>query len=368
MWKESFRTGIDVIDRQHKELFEKTAILLRGANDSVENNRELCISTIRFLENYAVSHFTYEEDYLLSIDYPDFAEHKMQHDKFLQSVVSYEQKMEESDFSAKHVKEFTGMLATWLIYHVADIDLRYAKPPKYSGGKDSRASAPTATAAATTTAASSATASAASATATSATASAASATATSASASAAPAPASAASAHATSAASDTASAASAPATSASAAAAARNHGEMVRDGIISTLNMMAGLEEQSFKDADLFDAGGDGAVSVDVGITGAASGYMTFVYPVPFIKNLMTSLMNYTPSEIGEMEISALFELTNIIGGNICGQIQKNENRRCDVMPPSLSDISIDEPDERICLETGIGVIKTDLVVDYLAA
>jgi len=290
MWKEKFRTGIEIIDAQHKELFDKAGVLLAGANDSVDENREKCVSAIRFLESYAVSHFAYEEAYLRSVNYPDYNEHKAQHERFLQSVLGYEQKMIESDFSPKHVKEFTGMLATWLIYHVADVDLRYAS---YMRG-DGRAAQ---------------------------------------------------------------------------AEAARKHCDMVRASVVSTLNMMAGLDEQSFEFVNVPGAdGGGGSVSVEIGLTGDISGYITFVYPVAFIKNLIFALMNYTPDNIGEMEISALFELTNIMSGNICGQISKAENMLCDIKPPVLLDMSIAEPDERVFLETGIGVIETDLVVGYPAA
>ena len=289
MWKEKFRTGIEIIDAQHKELFDKTEVLLKGANDSVDENREKCVSAIRFLENYAASHFAYEEEYLQSVDYPLFDEHKAQHERFLQSVLGYEQKMIESDFCPKHVKEFTGMLATWLIYHVADVDLRYANYIR-GDGRESQA------------------------------------------------------------------------------AVARKHCDMVRDGVVSTLNMMAGLDEQSFVIVNTPGADVGGSVSVEVELTADISGYIAFVYPVPFIRNLIFALMNYTPENIGEMEISALFELSNIMSGNICGQISKAENLLCDIKPPVLLDMSLAEPDERIFLETGIGVIETDLVVEYPAA
>jgi len=288
MWKEHFRTGVDIIDDQHKELFDKTGVLLRGVNDSVENNRDLCISTIQFLKDYAISHFAYEEKLLQSVEYADFAEHKTQHEKFLQSVMNYEQKMIETDFGAKYVREFTGMLATWLIYHVADVDVRYVE---YMRGVE----------------------------------------------------------HST-------------------RAAARSHKDMVRNGVVTTLNMMAGLEEQSFAFVDIYDADGGDYVSVEVGLTGDISGYIAYVYPVPFIKNLIYALMSYTPDDIGDMELSALFELTNIISGNICNQMSKAESKLCDIKPPSIADMSIIEPDEKFYLDTGIGVIETDLVVEYLAA
>jgi len=289
MWKEKFRTGIDNIDAQHKELFDKTGVLLRGANECVESNRDICISTILFLKGYAINHFSDEEKYLKSVNYPDIDDHIAQHKKFIQSVLDYERRMIETDFSPKVVKEFSGMLATWLIYHVADSDLKYAV--------NAQKAAQTA-----------------------------------------------------------------------GTAAAHNHADMIWNSVVSTLNMMAGLEEQVFSTAGLSDMDCEGAIPVEVELVGGVSGYVTFVYSVPFIKNLVYALMNYTPDHVGDMEISALFELTNIMSGNICGQISKSINNFCDIKPPSLSEMDITEPDEQVFLNTGIGVIETNLVIEYPAA
>ena len=300
MWKEKFRTGIDIIDAQHKELFDKAGVLLAGAGECVESNRENCIATVLFLKNYSISHFAYEEEFMQSVDYEDFAEHKVQHEKFMQSVLFYEQKMMESDFDQRYVKEFIGMLATWLIYHVSDVDMRYVR--HISGDRVGETPPESGVA------------------------------------------------------------------QVSAASGGRRHADMVRSGVSSTLAMMAGLEDDSFSVVDCLDADEGDSMSIEVGLTGDISGYITYVYPKEFVKNLIFSLMNYMPAEIGELEMSALYELSNIMSGNICGQMSKIENKLCDIKPPTLLDMNAFEPDERIYLNTGIGVIQTDITVDYEAA
>lgn len=122
LWKEEFCIGVEMIDRQHKELFDKVYELLNEINDSVDHRRDECIAAILFLKDYAVKHFAAEEAYQESIGYPEYEEHKKLHVKFVQSVLDHEKKMTASNFAEKDVKEFAGMLVTWLLYHVADTD------------------------------------------------------------------------------------------------------------------------------------------------------------------------------------------------------------------------------------------------------
>ena len=125
MWNESFRIGVENIDRQHKELFKKTEeLLIEVRNESVEyaDRKEKCISTILFLKDYAVKHFADEEAYQISINYKDFDAHKKLHEKFVETVLQHEKKLTESDFAKTDVSEFAEMLVAWLLYHVVDAD------------------------------------------------------------------------------------------------------------------------------------------------------------------------------------------------------------------------------------------------------
>ena len=140
MWKESLRIGVDHIDAQHQELFRITDELLKELRGSSEQRKQKCISTVHFLKDYAAKHFAEEEAYQQSIGYKGFAAHKKLHDKFRETVMLHENKMAASDFADKDVKEFTGMLIAWLLYHISDADQKYVKevePPEiahdYSG-------------------------------------------------------------------------------------------------------------------------------------------------------------------------------------------------------------------------------------------
>ncbi|MDR1735506.1 MAG: bacteriohemerythrin [Oscillospiraceae bacterium] len=122
MWKDSYRIGVASIDEQHKALFDATEKLLSNLRENHNSRREECIAAIAFLKDYAVRHFADEEDYQLSVGYRDYKAHKKLHQGFVKTVLFHKKKMTESDFDLKDIKEFTGMLITWLTYHVAGID------------------------------------------------------------------------------------------------------------------------------------------------------------------------------------------------------------------------------------------------------
>jgi hemerythrin len=133
MWKESLCIGVEGIDEQHKALFDKTEELLKNVNSGVDNHKQECIAAILFLKDYAVKHFQDEEAYQKSIDYPEYEEHKELHESFIQTVLSHEKKMAESDFAEKHVKEFTGTLVAWLVYHVSNTDQKIGQYLRENG-------------------------------------------------------------------------------------------------------------------------------------------------------------------------------------------------------------------------------------------
>ncbi|MDR1703644.1 MAG: bacteriohemerythrin [Clostridiales bacterium] len=122
MWKDSYRIGVDTVDEQHKALFDATEKLLSNLRNHQDTRKQECMSAIAFLKDYAVRHFADEEAYQVSIGYKDYAAHKKLHEDFVQTVLSHEEKMTKTDFDLRSIKEFTGMLVTWLTYHVAGID------------------------------------------------------------------------------------------------------------------------------------------------------------------------------------------------------------------------------------------------------
>jgi len=273
MWKDKLRIGVDIIDEQHKKLFDRIGSLLKQLNESGVKHRQECIDAIVFLKEYAVEHFANEEAYQQSIGYKGFAAHKKLHEGFIKTVLEHEQKMLASDFAEKDVKEFTGMLVAWLLYHVANSDQKIGKEAKP-------------------------------------------------------------------------------------VEILHSHSDIVCYSIFDVLNKMAGLDTALMKRVESHSETFDETVVVEVGFTGDISGYIDLCYPDFFIKNLMHSMMGFTPEIIGELEISALFEMSNIISGTICRQITKDGDIFCDITPPQITHRSDVSPDERLALDTGQGIYQ----------
>lgn len=128
MWKERYKVGVDMIDTQHKELFDRTEKLIHiiGSENAASRSRE-CVEAITFLKNYAAKHFAEEEEYQLSISYGDIDKHKSLHRVFTSTVLKSEQKLIDANFNIPVLKEFAGFLTSWLTYHVVGVDQKLRK-------------------------------------------------------------------------------------------------------------------------------------------------------------------------------------------------------------------------------------------------
>jgi len=122
VWKESFSIGIGDIDHQHK-------IFLGYLNDcylQVSGGRKAQISPAIFnrLKAYAATHFSFEEELMLSNGYPELDVHKQQHRYFDAQVLELEAALlSEGEKSAESLLAF---LRDWYLKHILEQDKRYA--------------------------------------------------------------------------------------------------------------------------------------------------------------------------------------------------------------------------------------------------
>lgn len=124
MWKEHYKVGVETIDTQHEELFNRVSEFIKNVQgkDSWESKVSKVKETLSFMQEYVVFHFEEEENYQESIGYADIDSHKKQHQKFTQGIHQYVTRFETEGFTKELVQEFGGKLITWLIMHVASID------------------------------------------------------------------------------------------------------------------------------------------------------------------------------------------------------------------------------------------------------
>jgi hemerythrin len=123
-WDDRYSIGIPLIDEQHKELLRQTNDLYAACLKSEEEARAFFKMVIHSMVEYVGVHFSTEEKMLEKIKYPDFEEHKRQHDEFVKEVLAHVQAFEEGKKLVPN--NFVRFLKDWLLAHIAVSDKKYS--------------------------------------------------------------------------------------------------------------------------------------------------------------------------------------------------------------------------------------------------
>ena len=127
LWKDEYKVGIEKIDEQHRQLFDKIEQLLEIAKSGDKNsNQQKCMEIIDFLVDYTVFHFNTEEALQREKKYVSYAQHIKIHTEFKNTVQAYKELLNR-DFSAKSLKSFIGTMLAWLVNHVCVCDRKIVK-------------------------------------------------------------------------------------------------------------------------------------------------------------------------------------------------------------------------------------------------
>ncbi|PLX70165.1 MAG: hypothetical protein C0602_06700 [Denitrovibrio sp.] len=118
-------TGNDEIDDQHQKLLETVESILSEL-DTGENYEEVK-RLLDFLVAYIDEHFEEEESVMLKNRYPEFAQHKSEHDLFKMRIrtlhMSRQVTNHNHDILVLTVKE----AKRWIIQHVMKSDIKLAR-------------------------------------------------------------------------------------------------------------------------------------------------------------------------------------------------------------------------------------------------
>ncbi|MCX8172843.1 MAG: bacteriohemerythrin [Archaeoglobaceae archaeon] len=121
-WNENFNVGVEEIDEQHKKLVEMLSNLL---SEMKRGQGKILISkTIEEMMNYAKVHFATEEKYMALYKYPNFAYHKKEHEKFIESAKNFYENYMKGNLTAVELMNF---LKNWLVEHILGSDKNLGK-------------------------------------------------------------------------------------------------------------------------------------------------------------------------------------------------------------------------------------------------
>ncbi len=122
VWSDDYKIGVDSIDKEHKLLFSTMDKLLK-ISENEDKSEWACKEGIKYLRNHTVEHFEHEEEYMRSVDYPEYELHKRLHDNFrYKTLPALENEMEESGYSTESIRHFLGVCIGWVAAHTRTED------------------------------------------------------------------------------------------------------------------------------------------------------------------------------------------------------------------------------------------------------
>ncbi|MFX1823360.1 bacteriohemerythrin [Acinetobacter sp. AS5] len=118
-WNESYNIGIDVIDKQHRQILDYINALeeIRGAGQ-----RDRIKEVLNDLIDYTQSHFSFEENLLEQVSYQYLPSHRGIHELFVKRLNDYRLKFEKGESIEN---DLYRLLSKWLINHIQHDDQDY---------------------------------------------------------------------------------------------------------------------------------------------------------------------------------------------------------------------------------------------------
>ena len=120
-WKDEYSVGIKVLDDDHKKLIS----LLNQFKTAYDyhTSEEFEQQALKSLIDYTKFHFKREEELLELHNYPDYEDHKQQHQVMIGEVERFVEKYNQQGHEA--LDEVSSFLSNWLINHINGTDKQY---------------------------------------------------------------------------------------------------------------------------------------------------------------------------------------------------------------------------------------------------
>ncbi len=119
VWHSSYCIGEPTIDRQHQELVRLINLLHQKIHGGF-CDRIIDEVLIRLI-NYAENHFRDEEEFMKAKNYPEYEEHRKEHERLVMEVFEFKRRYDKREVSKFDLLLF---LRDWLINHILDTDLK----------------------------------------------------------------------------------------------------------------------------------------------------------------------------------------------------------------------------------------------------
>lgn len=121
-WTDNLKVNVREFDEQHQKLVG----MINDLHDAMAagKGKEAMQPLLRNLVSYTMTHFRAEEQCMQKYQYPEYAQHKQQHEALTSKVADLRQRFEAGQLSI--TIETMNFLTDWLKKHIMGTDKRYS--------------------------------------------------------------------------------------------------------------------------------------------------------------------------------------------------------------------------------------------------
>src|SRR4051812_23158065 len=113
-WGDQYSVGIDLLDEEHRTLFQMVNELYNSLNTATE--QAVIRKQLLSLAEYARKHFSEEEQLMERAKFPGLAEHRIEHEDLTTALLSLKlARAKEGKINALHLANF---LHEWFARHI----------------------------------------------------------------------------------------------------------------------------------------------------------------------------------------------------------------------------------------------------------
>ncbi len=123
-WSADLETGNNLIDSQHKQLFDAINAVLDACAKG--QGRSVIAPVTKFLYDYTSKHFADEEELQKKSGYPDYENHKLYHEGFKNVVIQISKELDEQGATIALLGKVNSSIGDWLVKHIKREDVKVA--------------------------------------------------------------------------------------------------------------------------------------------------------------------------------------------------------------------------------------------------
>ncbi len=117
-WNDNLSIGVEVVDGQHKKMIEMVNEL-HAAMKAREGDAVLNLIFMG-LADYTKTHFSTEEDIMLSHEYPEYDAHKKEHEDLIAQVAELRKRADRKELNI--TIDLLHFLRDWVKNHIMNTD------------------------------------------------------------------------------------------------------------------------------------------------------------------------------------------------------------------------------------------------------